>query len=153
MQATTTRVDAVVTGLLAAWRTAMPTVSILDGPRAAQGLKREVLQVGVGNDENANAYESETELQEGLGARLAETITVHCDLSTWSGNAAAEMGPLRTRLTALLAAIDTGFRADQRLGGACDRIHLGPRARWYPLQSEDGAGMGIEFSVVAQAWL
>ena len=153
MQPTTTRVDVVLPALLTAWRTAFPAASVLDGPRAAQDLRDDVLVVGVGNGDNAEAYTVEREQQEGLDARIIETITVNCELSTWSGDAAAEMAPLRTRLVSMLAAIDVLAKADQRLGGACDGFFMGPRERWWPLQSSDGPGMGVEFSVVAKSWL
>lgn len=153
MQDTTTRVDVVVSALVTAWRTGFPDVSVLDGPRAAQALADDVLVVGVGNSDGDEAYASQTDVQDGLSGRLVETITINCELTTWSGDHAAEMAPLRTHLAGILAAIDAGFRADQQLAGTCDRIHLGPRARWYGLQSDDGPGMGVEFSVTAKAYL
>ena len=153
MQLTTTRVDAVVPALLTAWRALFPTASVLDGPRAAQTLRDDVLVVGVGNGEHAEAYLSETKPEQGLSGRLQEMLTVNCEIVTWSGRQAAEMAPLRTKLVGYLAAIDLAFMADQQLGATCDRIYLGNKARYWPLQSEDGPGMGVEFSVVAEALL
>jgi len=153
VQNTTTRIDVIVPALLASWRAAFPAASVLDGPRAAQVPADDVLIVGAGNGENSEAYDIEVSLQDGLTQRPLETSTINCELSTWTGDQTAQMAPLRSHLAAMLATIDTALRVDQQLGGACDRIWLGPRARWWVLQSDDGAGMGIGFSVTAQAWL
>jgi hypothetical protein len=153
MQATTTRVPAVITALLASLTTSLPTVHVMDGPRAAQDLPDNVLQVGIGNEDSAEAYSSDTEVQPGLSGRLVETITVNCELSTWSGDQVAGIASLRTLIGGWLATIDTGLRADQQLTATCDRVHLGPRARWYGIQSPDGAGIGVRFQITARAWL
>lgn len=164
MQPTTTRVDAVVPALISALRTALAGVQVLDGPRAAQELADTVLQVGIGNSDNAEAYSSDTEREPGLSGRLSEIITINCELTTWSGaqddiqlqgggTTPGGVGPLRTRLTGIIGQIDGLFRADQQLAGTCDLVNLGPRARWYALQSDTGPGVGVEFAVVARAAL
>lgn len=153
MQPTTTRVPAVLDQLIAVARAQLPSVRTLDGPRAGQALPDDVLIIGVGNAETAEAYGVEQEPVQGLSGRPVEVITVHCELTTWSGSQDNEMSPLRTRLAGYLATLDTAFRADQQLAGTCDRVYLGARARWYGLQSPDGAGMGVEFDITARAWL
>ena len=127
-------------------------VTVLDGPRAAQELHDDVLQVGVGNSENARAYES-VQTVEGYGNRPKEAATIHCELSTWSGSQDAQARPLRRRIGTLLGQIDTLLRAHSTMSGACDRIYLGQHTRWYALQSEDGPGLGVEFAVTFEAWL
>lgn len=154
MQQTVTRVDDVVDALIAKLGTLFPAgTEILDGPRAAQTLGDLVIQVGVGNSDRAEAYLSETVVQPGLGERLAETITLYCEMSTWSGDQDHGLQPMRSALAANLGLIDNAFRSDPMLGGAVDRVWLGARTRWYALQSPDGAGCGLEFSVTAKAWL
>ncbi len=153
MQPTTTRLPAVVDQLLTVARAALPAATVLDGPRAAQELHDEVLQVGVGNGDTDEAYGVEQEPAGGLSGRGVEVITVHCEFSTWSGDQDGAVPTLRTRVGAVLGLLDNAFRADQQLAATCDRVNLGTRLRWYALQSEDGPGLGVEFDITARAWL
>lgn len=151
-QDTTTRVDAVLTALLTEFRTLFPTADVLDGPSTADDNRDTVLVVGTSNDEHGSAYESEQTV-EGFAYRPMETITVHCELSTWSGNDSSGQAPLRTALVADLGQIDLYLRQHPTLSGVCDQAYLGNRFRYFVLQSPDGPGCGVAFDVHAMALL
>ena len=154
MQATITRVGVVVPALIALCRTSLPSWQVLDGPRAAQELADDILVVGTGNADTAEAYSSELDVQAGLTERLQERIAVHCEISTWNGDQDNGVPTLRSKLVTALGVLDGAFRADQHLAGTCDRVYLGGApARWYVLQSPAGPGMGVEFDVTVLAWI
>ena len=126
-----------------------PDAAVLFGPRAAQDLPDVVLIVGTSVDEGGAAFEVQREV-EGLAGHPHETISVHCELSTWSG----DPDDVRTStLATMLGELDAYLQGDSRLGGACDGAQREGLERWYILQSDDGPGVGVTFDVVAEAYI
>ena len=152
VQPTTTRVDAILTALLAEFRALWPNDDVLDGPSTADDNTDTVLEIGTSVDENGEAYSSEQTV-DGLANRVHETIVIRCGISTWSGGDSSGQAPLRATVVSRLAQIDNYLRANPTLGGVCDRVYLGRQFRYYVQQTPDGPGCGAAFEITAEAYL
>lgn len=145
-------VDALVTRLSATLGgTAGPLgdVQVLDGPRAAEDVRDDVLLVGV-SGEGVSSINATTRSQ-GMGGRLAESFEVQCLISSLSGEPG--MKQRRDRAAAVFAAVDGALRGDQTLDGVCDQVMLGPDVAWVQAQTPQGPVCEVAFTVTGQAWL
>lgn len=143
-----TRVPAVVDTIVSLLRGALPTWEVYDGPPVGSDWPWDFVIVGYGEEDSASSTLTESD---GLGDRLVEVFEVNCLASTLSGDAG--MAARRAACGALLAAVDEALKANSDLGGACDRVTLGPSLRWAQGQGPDGASCEVAFSVAGRALL
>jgi hypothetical protein len=103
--------DQVITALVSkipGWLTAADvTAQVIDGP-STERLEKDAVVIGVG-DPAVITSRSDPD----LGGRCTETGEIVCVISCWDGERL--MGPKRTRVYAILAAIETGLREDPTL--------------------------------------
>lgn len=152
-----TLVPAVVDALVAAWSTAFPTATVVDGPFGPLLMADAVIAVGAGNVENAEPYRVEVD-DYGMGGRHHESGAVRCEIAVAWGNSTVGK-PSRDAVAAILAAIDAAFREDSTLGGVCDVVRLGSQ-RWMHWREHDendeptGAAIAsCQFDVEFGGWL
>jgi hypothetical protein len=141
-------VPGVITALVAATETALPSVSVVDGPVGALSLRPDVIVIGSGPP--VTSADARQELT-GLSLRADETFTIHCLASCISGN--TTMAELRDRAYGLVAAIQQILRADVTLRGTCDQIRLGSELTLVLDQTKAGAVAEVAFDVTGRALL
>lgn len=85
----------------------------------------------------------------GWGTVYQEAFDVVCNIISWSGGDAVR--PHREACLEILDDLKTRLTADPQLGGVCDRAYLGRRARWIPVNDDNGASVEVAFTVRVEA--
>lgn len=141
----TTRVPDVVDALLVlAGR--IDDCKVEDGP-AFKVTKGTTIAIGVGEP----AVIATKELLEGLAIRYRETVSVTCNLWSWSGG--SKVKPHRDRCKEVLDALKAQLDEDSTLGGVCDRVNLGQQFAWLPESDKDGVSVTVGFTIDAMAMI
>lgn len=118
--------------------------TVMDGPVAAikQGT---TIAIAVGQP----AVISTMQLMEGLAIRYLETVSVTCNVWSWSGG--SKVKPHRDRCKEVLDALKAQLQEDSTLGGVCDQVTLGDKFAWAPETDEQGTSMAVGFTINARA--
>lgn len=149
----TSSLPAVIDALLVTWRAALAgagdATEVFDGPIGANTpAGGDVVVVGV--EPPTAAAEGQQE-PHGLGNRLQEDFTVHCRVSSLSGD--TDMKARRDRAYAILAILTAVLKTNPTLGGVCDRVFLGRELTLWQGQITDGAVAEVAFDITGSAWL
>jgi hypothetical protein len=143
---TLTRVPEAVAELVSVFQTALPGVAVDDWPSYGEA-PREWLGVGLADNPGTPGYESQIDVQDGLGVtRYVEDILVRCVLHVESGKTDA-VSELRTSAAGYLSLLDTALRAAQVTAGVWDRARLTGGMRWYPIPNNNGTVVEVAFTV------
>jgi len=112
----TSRAPDVLDALVALATTALPDVTVADGPDLDEGTHQNLVCIGWDGDEDSDAEAVDTTQEwAGLGARAKdESLVVICAAISVRGN--GEMQVARNAAYASVAAIETALRADPSLG-------------------------------------
>ena len=86
-------------------------VSVLDGPLISADVPTDYVTVGYVDNDQAGSY---TQTQDPNGFQYIETGTVRSQLNCTTGD--TDLMGMRTRVFALMDAIEAAVRADRRLG-------------------------------------
>lgn len=130
--------------LVAAGKTALPTVQVLDGPPLDQPLEPELFIVGH-SDGTAPAVLITSDLHRDAAQRRREEGDIVCVLSSWNGD--ADMKAARARCLDMYNGLDLWLRANPGIGGTVDGAWIGEETQWLPRQSPDGAFCNVGFTV------
>ncbi len=148
MPAIATTVPAVLLALVQLGETTLPDVTVYDGAPDVDNLPDEFLCIGWSRDEDEASVDGDT-TDEG-NRTSAETYTVHCLISTATGD--VETGAVaarRARIAELFGTYAAALRTDPQLGGT---LTAGASATlgvwsWVYGPSTDGTYAEVEFDV------
>lgn len=126
-------------------------VRVVDGPAPQKVSGKKLLMIGW--DPNSPIHVIARREESSLDADPTEVGEVACYIAWADGG--KDMKVARDGAVDILTRLDVAIREDQAgLGGACDLAELGPDAGiWQYQTGEDGATVGIPFSVRYEAYL
>lgn len=138
-------------GLVTLVRGAVPDVLVIDGPRTRQEIPDEMVLVGW--DPFSQNHVVARRDEPDLDGRMREDGEIACYIAIRRGD--ADMAATRARGKEVLAAIEAALRADQDdLGGSVDYAGVGgDMALTQHQTADDGASIGLPFTVVYEAWI
>ena len=149
----TSALPAVLDALVSALRAspALAAVTVYDGPAPTSATDLDMIVIGDDDDQEAGSPAGLTEQSwNGLGAkRRDESIEIRCAAVSWSGD--VEIKPLRDRVFALTAAVETVLRAGPSLSGACQWSEFARVDELRQEQTDRGAVVSALFTVSARA--
>lgn len=148
---TSLRAAAVIDGLVALAESLFgDEVAVVDGPRSKKVSATKTLFIGWDHSSPVHAIAHRDEST--LDADPTETGEIACYIATRSGN--ANMKEVRDDAVDILTRLEDAIRADaEGLGGACDLAEIGPDAGIWQDQTQQGATIGLPFSVQYTAYL
>ena len=110
------------TGFLTAVQTALPTVTVYDGPQPVLPTDQDFILVGVSDPLNEgpklsvdNGVQSWAAMMSNANRPADETFDIFSTIITWTG--ANDLADCRSRAQAHYSAINTQVRSDLTLGG------------------------------------
>lgn len=157
---TTTRMALFIDALVIAARTALPAVSVVDGPP----LDWDDLQLGDAVDavsEKSFLFVGATPGEDGGDTALDyggagnvsqdEVGTIRCTVLCWSGEATVK--PVRDQAFTLLAAVEQILLTNPSLASTVLYSRVAAINSYSPLQDENGVSVLVDFSVSYRAYL
>ena len=148
MLPTSTRIPQTVDALAVTVAAAMPSWQLIDGPPAGRALEDDVVFLAA-PDADGLAISGDVTRQDGLSIRYAEVFSIRCVISSESGD--GDVKALRDRVAAGFTDLDAALKADPSLGGAVDRVGLGPSVQWGV--APEGTVVEVVFQIVGSALL
>lgn len=139
-------VPAALTALVTLATTALPGVSVWDGPPLEEAA--DLLMVGYSGEDDAPAVTVTADPADLGGASCWEDYDVACELSCATGDQA--LTATRARLFGFFAALKSALAVDQKLGGVVARAYV---SQWSLVQALTATGtvVGVRFTVHVQA--
>jgi len=116
-------------------------VLVIDGPPLANIEAADMVALGLSL---TYAVGAAGDNRPAWGGVTSAPFDIRGSLQSWSGDNGLQ--PRRARALALLDGVDAVLKADQQLGGTCDRAYLS-RWNYQPVESPQGASVVIEFTV------
>lgn len=159
--ATTSRIPAAIDALLAAARTALPAVSVVDGPPLSwDGIQladpadavseRAYLFVGADLDSDVSAA-GEQDFNAAGAVSRDETFAVSFVAYAWNGD--PKVKDRRDEAFAIVSGIESALRGDPALAGAVLYSRVATVGRVAQRQTEGGSDCSVEFTVACRAYL
>lgn len=148
MTAPATIVPAVVDYLLATFRANVPPrVRVYDGPPTVDDVPSDFVAVAYAEDEETSAVDGESVLSNFGNGIYAESFSVRCQISSFTGDAALK--PRRDRVSMLYQTLVGLIRADPSLGGIVKRPGQAEVTgfAWRQDPNEDGTDVTAVFDV------
>lgn len=148
MTAPVTIVPAVIDYLVATFRANVPPrVQVFDGPPVGDAMPPEFVAVAYAEDEESSAVDGESVLSNFGNNVYAETFSVRCQISSFTGD--AELKPRRNRVSAIYATLVGLIRADPSLGGIVRRPGMAEVSgfAWRQDPNQDGTDVTAVFDV------
>jgi hypothetical protein len=144
MLPTTTKVPQVAKKLIGLLHDATG-VQVTDGPYLGE-LADEAMCVGLTEGPERPGYTTTINRQPGMGRpRLREDFTIRCFLSLVTGE--TDMAALRARAGTILGQAAETLADNHAVTDLWDRVVLGDRTEWIPVQTESGAVLSVFFTV------
>lgn len=120
-------------------------VQVTDGPHLGE-LEDEAMCVGLTEGPERPGYTTTVTRQQGMGRpRLREDFTIRCFLSLITGE--TDIAVLRVRAGEVLGQVAEALAAEYVVAGLWDRVVLGDRTEWIPVQADSGAVLSVFFTV------
>lgn len=148
MTAPVTIVPAVVDYLVTMFRTNVPArVKVFDGPPTVDDVPSDFVAVAYAEDEESSAVDGESVLSNFGNNVYAESFSVRCQISSFTGD--APLKPRRDRVSTLYTLLVGLVRADPSLGGIVRRPGMAEVAgfAWRQDPHEDGTDVTAVFDV------
>lgn len=143
---------AVIDGLVALARDLFAgEVRVIDGPPPAKPSEKKLLLIGW--DPNSPVHVLARREESDLRGRTTEVGEVACYIAAASGS--QNMKQARDIAVDILTRLEEAIRADRSgLDGACDSAEIGGDAGiWQAQTGQDGASVGLPFSVTYEAYI
>lgn len=139
----------VIAKLVTSWSSAVPGLSIFDGPVAASDPPAEFVAVGTSAEDMWSATAEHTPQPGPAETGRRERFSITCGIRVQTG----DMIPAecRVRAYAILDQLVDVIEADPKLGGTCARATLGEQMRLLQVADEEGALADLTFTVIGLA--
>lgn len=150
---TSLRAHNVIKGLVALATAKLPRdVTVINGPARSKVTSKKVLLIGW--DPNSPVHVASRRGESEITGRVTETGEIACYIATASGN--ADMDAAREAAVGILTTLEKALRTRENhtLDGSCDHAEIGPdMGMWQHQTTQDGASVGLPFSVMYEAFI
>lgn len=143
-------VPSAVTNLVAALNSALPGVTVADGPVVTGASRDEAVTVGFDDQASGTPAVSVTQTLDGAtGHPQRQSFDIHCAVLVRS--ATNDTAAARSRAGDLLAKVASALETDQTLGGAVMAASCGD-ATWSATADQRGVLLAVTFAVSCDAF-
>lgn len=140
----TTKIPQVAAKLIDLFHTATG-VQVTDGPHLGE-LDDEAMCVGLTEGPERPGYTTTINRMPSMGrTRLREDFTIRCFLSLITGE--TDMAALRARAGQILGQVAAALADEYVVTDLWDKVVLGDRTEWIPVQADSGAVLSVFFTV------